>query len=256
MTGNETGNSFAEGLRALRGAVAEMGGRAELQLAQAMEALATRNVAAARRIIAGDAMIDRNERDIEAMAIALFALDQPGPEDFREIVSALKISNIIERVADYAANVAKRTTVLAQSPVTEPIRTIREMARLAQQMVKDALDAYAGHDSDKAVDVWRRDQDVDEIYNSLFRELLTYMMENPSNITPCIHLMFIAKNIERIGDHATNLAEIVYFLDCGQMLGGPRPKSDITSFTEIEIPNGPDNGHNNGHNNGPDKVSH
>ena len=220
----------------LRARVAEMGGRAEVQLADAVEALLRRDADAARRVIERDKAIDATEIAIEKEAMRILALRPPLADDLREIVSALKITNIVERIADYGTNVAKRSTVLVNNPVREPLHTIREMALRAQQMIKDALDAYAEHDSDKAVDVWNRDRDIDELYNSLFRELLTHMMENPANITPCIHLMFIAKNIERIGDHATNLAEIVYYLARGEMLGSARPKSDITSFTEFVVP--------------------
>src|SRR3546814_7624215 len=132
--------------------------------------------------------------------------------DLREVIAALKISSDIERIGDYAKNVAKRTIALNQLTPHEAARSIPRMAKLVQAIIKDVLDAYANHDPDRAIDVWPRDEEVDEMYTALFRELLTYMMEDPRNITPCPHLLFIAKNIERIGDHATNIAETTHYL--------------------------------------------
>jgi phosphate transport system protein len=166
----------------------------------------------------------------------MLALRQPMAQDLREIVAALKISSDIERIGDYAANVAKRAIALTQSPPMRPVGGIARMGRLVQQIIKDVLDAYGAKDADKAVAAWKRDQDVDDMYNSLFREMLTYMMEDPRNIGPSTHLMFIAKNIERIGDHATNIAEIVHYLVRGEDIAESRPKSDRTSFAVVNPP--------------------
>jgi phosphate transport system protein len=153
-------------------------------------------------------------------------------QDLRAIVAALKISGDIERIADYAANVAKRTLVLNQLPPVNPVAGVARLGRLVQEIVKNVLDAYADEDVDKAIRVWRQDEEVDDIYTSLFRELLTYMMEDPRNITASIHLMFMAKNIERIGDHATNIAETIHFLVRGKPLGSARPKGESTILPE------------------------
>jgi phosphate transport system protein len=156
--------------------------------------------------------------------------------DLREVIAALKISSDIERIGDYAANVAKRAIALTQSPPMRPVGGIARMGRLVQQIIKETLDAYSAHDAEKAIAAWKRDQEVDDMYNSLFRELLTYMMEDPRNIGPSTHLVFIAKNIERIGDHTTNVAEIVHFLVRGEDIAETRPKSDKTSFTVVNAP--------------------
>jgi phosphate transport system protein len=146
--------------------------------------------------------------------------------DLREILAALRIANDLERICDYAANVAKRSIVLNQSPAVKPVYTLPRMVKLAQALTKDVLDAYVARDADRAMIVWARDEELDEMYSSLFRELLTYMMEDPRNITACTHLLFMAKNVERIGDHATNIAETVYFLVNGTPLTQARPKRD------------------------------
>ena len=156
----------------------------------------------------------------------MLALRQPMAQDLREIIAALKISSDIERIGDYAANVAKRAIALTQSPPMRPVGGVARMGRLVQQIIKDTLDAFGAKDADKAVAAWKRDQDVDDMYNSLFREMLTYMMEDPRNIGPSTHLMFIAKNIERIGDHATNIAEIIHYEITGEQLPDQRPKLD------------------------------
>ena len=142
----------------------------------------------------------------------------------------------IERIADYGANIAKRAIALSQTPPVKPVHAIPRMARLVQAMIKDVLDAYLARDADKALDVWERDEEVDEMYTSLFRELLTYMMEDPRHITPCTHLLFIAKNIERIGDHATNIAETIHYIVTGERMEGGRPKGDSSSFQVVKTP--------------------
>jgi phosphate transport system protein len=223
MTTEHTVKSFDEELKRLSDLVAQMGGLAEAQLQAAIESLVSRDAEQAARVVQNDSRIDQLER-------------QPMAVDLREIVAAIKISSDIERIGDYAANVAKRAIALTQSPPMRPVGGIARMGRLVQQIIKDILDAYGAHDADKAVAAWKRDQEVDDMYNSLFRELLTYMMEDPRNIGPSTHLIFIAKNIERMGDHATNVAEIIHFLVRGEDISEARPKSDKTSFAVVTPP--------------------
>ncbi len=228
--------SFDEELKQLSQMVAQMGGLAEAQLQAAIEALVARDAEEAARVVKSDVRIDQLERQISNQTIRMLALRQPMAQDLRQVVAALKISSDIERIGDYAANVAKRAIALTQSPPMRPVGGIARMGRLVQQIIKDTLDAYSDNDADKAIAAWKRDQEVDDMYNSLFRELLTYMMEDPRNIGPSTHLMFIAKNIERIGDHATNVAEIIHYLVRGEDIVETRPKSDKTSFTVVNAP--------------------
>jgi len=179
--------------------------------------------------------------------VRLLALRQPMAQDLREIVSALKVSADLERIGDYAANIAKRSLALAQVPVVRPAAGIPRMGRLVETILKEVLDAYIERDVDKAIAAWERDEELDDLYTSLFREVLTYMMEDPRNITPCTHLLFMAKNLERIGDHATNIAEIIHFLVVGTPLTVLRPKNDGSSFavvspltTHADLPLSPD----------------
>jgi phosphate transport system protein len=190
----------------------------------------------ARKVIAGDAELDSLEDRIDDAAVRLIALRQPMAIDLREVIAALKISSDLERIGDYAANVAKRSIALNQAPPVPSASAIPRLARLVQNILKDTLDAYGERDAERAIDVWHRDEEVDEMYTGLFRELLTYMMEDVRNITPCTHLLFIAKNIERMGDHATNIAEIIHFLVTGKRLEGGRPKGDTSSFQVVEPP--------------------
>jgi len=225
--------SYDEELGRLSNMIVEMGGLAESQLAAAIEVVIQRDSDRAIRVVEGDAQVDQLERDLDNLAIRLLALRQPMARDLREIVAALKIASDLERICDYAANVAKRSIVLNQSPPVKPVYTLPRMVRLAQALTKDVLDAYVARDADKALVVWARDEELDEMYSSLFRELLTYMMEDPRNITACTHLLFMAKNVERIGDHATNIAETVYFLVNGTPLTQMRPKRDNSTETMI-----------------------
>jgi phosphate transport system protein len=236
MSSEHIVKSFDEELKQLSQMVAQMGGLAEAQLQAAIEALVARDAEGAARVVQGDARIDQLERQIGNQTIRMLALRQPMAQDLRQVVAALKISSDIERIGDYAANVAKRAIALTQSPPMRPVGGIARMGRLVQQIIKDTLDAFSDHDADKAIAAWKRDQEVDDMYNSLFRELLTYMMEDPRNIGPSTHLLFIAKNIERIGDHATNVAEIIHFLVRGEDITEARPKSDKTSFTVVNAP--------------------
>jgi phosphate transport system protein len=223
--------SFDEEIRKLNNLITYMGGLAESQLQAAVEALLKRDAEAASRIIHDDAKIDEQENLISQQVVRLLALRQPMAIDLRQIVAALKISSDLERFGDYATNIAKRSIALSQLPPLKPLFTIPRMAKLVQQNMKDVLDAYTEADAEKAMSVWKRDEEVDEMYTSLFRELLTYMMEDQRNISPSIHLLFIAKNIERMGDHATNIAETIHFIVRGHDIEAERPKSDSTSFS-------------------------
>jgi phosphate transport system protein len=223
--------SFDEEIRKLNNLITYMGGLAESQLQAAVEALLKRDADAASRIIHDDAKIDEQETLISQQVVRLLALRQPMAIDLRQIVAALKISSDLERFGDYATNVAKRSIALSQLPPLKPLFAIPRMAKLVQQNMKDVLDAYTEADADKAMNVWKRDEEVDEMYTSLFRELLTYMMEDQRNISPSIHLLFIAKNIERMGDDATNIAETIHFIVHGHDIEAERPKGDNTSFS-------------------------
>jgi phosphate transport system protein len=230
MAHTHTVKSYDEDLQQLRSYIAQMGGIAETQIMSAIDALQRRDSEMALRIVAADKSLDALETETEQLAIRIIALRAPMADDLRDIISALKISALLERIGDYAKNIAKRTTVLAQSNTVDPIAILPEMGRMVSQMVKSVLDAYVARDAVKARHVWESDKAVDNLYNSLFRALLTYMMENPSNITAAAHLLFIAKNIERIGDHATNVAEIVHYNVTGAIIGDDRPKGDSTSL--------------------------
>ena len=227
--------SFDEELQQLTAVVLRMGGIAEAQLAGAIDALVRRDSELAENVLAGDEAIDQMDLELDENAVRTLALRQPLANDLREVISALKISGDLERIGDYAKNIAKRTLILNQLRPHGATRSIPRMAKLVQAIIKDVLDAYANHQPERALDVWHRDEEVDEMYTALFRELLTYMMEDPRNITPCTHLLFIAKNIERIGDHATNIAETTHYLTTGKRIHGGRPKGDSTS-TQVFVP--------------------
>ncbi|GAB3451884.1 phosphate signaling complex protein PhoU [Insolitispirillum peregrinum] len=229
-----TVQSFEDELTQLTNVIVRMGGLAEAQMASAIHAITRRDSDLASRVIAGDSKVDEMEKEVHALTVRLLALRQPMADDLRSIVAALKISADIERIGDYAANVAKRAMVLNQLPQVTPVAGIPGMGRMVQQIINDVLDAYVERDVEKALAVWHRDEDVDAMHMALFRELLTYMMEDPRNITACTHLMFIAKNIERIGDHATNIAETIHFLVKGQSILLPRPKG--ASVDEMPMP--------------------
>ena len=233
MPSEHTVKSFDEQLKYLKQLLVQMGGLAEAELESAVQALVRRDVDLAQRTIGSDARLDEIEHEIMALSVKVLALRQPMATDLREIVSALKISSDLERMGDYAANVAKRAIALNQLPVVRPAGSIPRMARLVQTIIKDVLDAYVERDPERALEAWRRDEEVDEMYTSIFRELLTYMMEDARNITSCTHLLFVAKNIERIGDHATNIAETIHYLVLGKTIETARPKSDQTSFAVV-----------------------
>jgi phosphate transport system protein len=206
------------------------------QLTGAMDVLERRDSRAAERIVGNDVEIDRLEGEVSHDVVRLLALRQPMARDLREILAALRIAADIERIGDYAANVAKRSIVLNQSAPVQLAYALPRLARIAETLVREVLAAYHDYDADRALATWARDEELDEQYTGLFRELLTYMMEDPRNITPCTHLLFMAKNLERIGDHATNIAENVYFLVHGQQIAQIRRKGDSTSTASVAPP--------------------
>jgi phosphate transport system protein len=228
--------AFDVDLQALASMVAEMGGLAEKQIADAVDALARRDATLAQRVIAIDPTVDTLQREIEEKAILTIARRQPMAVDLREIVGALRVASDIERIGDLAKNIAKRVVALGNEFYPQQvIRGVEHMAELVLAQLKEVLDAYARHDLDKAMAVWRGDEEIDAVNNSLFRELLTYMMEDPRNITFCTHLLFCAKNIERMGDHATNIAETVHYVVEGRALSEERPKGE--SFSAVPFNN-------------------
>jgi phosphate transport system protein len=223
-------SKYDEELQALASQVLRMGGLAESLLAQAVDTVLRRDGAMALQVIERDQQIDALEADIDSRCTRLLALRQPMAVDLRAILTAFKLAGDLERIGDYAKNLAKRSLVLNQSAPVAAVHGIPRLAGMVQDMIKEVLDAYANRDAALAVSVWRRDAAVDQLYDSLFRELLTYMMEDARTITSCTHLMFMAKNIERIGDHATNMAEMIHFLITGRRLDGDRPRGDDSSI--------------------------
>jgi phosphate transport system protein len=217
--------SYEDELNALTAETARMGGLAEAQLADAIQVVARRDPQLAELVVTRDVRLDELQRDIERKAIRLIALRQPMANDLRRTVAAMKIAFELERCGDLAKSIAKRTLAIgAADPMLPLTRSIERMGRLVSARLKEVLDAYTGSDDERAVAVWLRDDEVDELYNSLFRELLTYMMGDPRTITPCAHLLFIAKNLERIGDHATNIAEMVHYEITGEEMTSERPR--------------------------------
>lgn len=221
--------SFETDLKKLRDMIAVMGGLVERAVANAAEALLTHDASAAAEVVAQDPAVDAEEHAIEQAAVRLLALRQPVADDLRQVVQALKVTTDLERIGDYAANIAKRSMVINQLPNVPSLSGLGQMARLVQQNLKSSIDAVGDADPQKAIAVWRADQMVDDLYNTIFRELVTYMMEDARSITACTHLLFIAKNLERIGDHTTNIAELTYYAVTGESLPDFRPKGDQTS---------------------------
>jgi phosphate transport system protein len=231
MMSEHTAKAFDVDLQELNKNVAQMGGLAEKAIADSVDALVRLDTTLAEHVVRVDRSIDALQREIEEKAILTIARRQPMAIDLREIVSALRVSNDLERIGDLAKNIAKRVAELdGEFRPQKLIRGLEHMAALALAQLKQVLDAYAGRELAKALDVWRRDKEVDAMCTSLFRELLTYMMEDPRNITFCIHLMFSAKNIERMGDHTTNIAETVHYMIEGRTITDERPKGDTTRF--------------------------
>jgi phosphate transport system protein len=226
--------TYDEDLASLKTMLAQMGGLAEDQLANAMTALVKRDTRLADKIIQGDEKIDLLELSVEEKAILTIAKRQPMARDLREIMVAIRVSSDLERIGDLAKNLAKRTHAIADPLPRKLAVGLTRMGELALSQLKNVLDAYATRDSEKAMDVWQHDEDIDALYNSIFRELLTYMMEDPRMIGVCTHLLFATKNIERIGDHSTNIAENIYFLVHGKPLRDERPKKDLTSSLSFD----------------------
>ncbi|MCF8506497.1 MAG: phosphate signaling complex protein PhoU [Caulobacter sp.] len=219
--------SYEDELNQLAAEVVRMGGLAEAQVGDSIQAFARRDVPLAQAMIGRDVKLDAMEADIERAAIRMIALRQPMANDLRRTMSAMKIAMNLERCGDLAKNIGKRTLILAEAEPAGPVtRSIERMGRLVASRLKEVIDAYTASEVERAVSVWVRDTEVDEHYESLFRELLTYMMGDPRTITAGAHLLFVAKNLERIGDHATNIAEIVHFEITGQEIVSERPKLD------------------------------
>ena len=217
-TGAHTLTAFDEDLRELRELIAEMGERAEAAIHEAMRCLVERDREAAQVLVEADVQLDELEAEAERRVVELIALRAPMADDLRDAIAALKIAGVVERIGDYAKNIARRVRRLPPKGEIEPLSLLPEMAKIASAMVHDVLAAFLERDADKAVAVCRRDDAVDEFYESIFRTLLTYMMEDPQNIGPSTTLLFVAKNLERIGDHATNIAEMVYYAATGERL--------------------------------------
>ena len=218
MSEQHTVTAFDEDINRLRGLVAEMGGRVETALEEAMDALVHQDLTKAKKVVLDDHKIDALESEVEKLVVQTIALRAPMADDLREVIAALKIVGVVERIGDYAKNIAKRVPKIGDHRTIEPISLLPAMAQIAGEMVADALNAFAARNAMLAEAVIERDAVVDSFYNSIFRTLVTYMVENPKTVSECAHLLFVAKNIERIGDHATNVAEMVYYAATGNYL--------------------------------------
>jgi phosphate transport system protein len=221
-----TVRSFSQDLEELSGDIARMGGLAEDMLSDAIQAISTRDLALADTVVARDPQVDNLQIEAEKKILRLLALRQPLARDLRQTISALKIAAELERIADLAKNIAKRAKVLDSVEPAAALKGVARMGRLVTAQLKRVLDAYSALETDAANKVWTRDEEVDEHYQSLFREVVTYMIEDPRTISACAHLLFVAKNLERIGDHCTNIAEEIHFLVTGETLTSERPKVD------------------------------
>ena len=225
--------SYEQELNQLRTMLVDMGGLLEAQLATATAAVTQGDNSAAAAAMEQDPAVDTLEREVEQFVIRLLALRQPLAGDLRQIVASLKIASDLERIGDYSANVAKRSIVLNQFNLPFKLGGLTHLARLVQENLKLTVDTVGDNDPARAIQVWRADQAVDDIYTAIFRELITYMMEDPRNITPCTHLLFIAKNLERIGDHTTNIAETIHYVATGEVLPEGRPKGESSAYTVV-----------------------
>ena len=231
-------SAFDRDLDMIQANMLKMGGLVEAAILDAAKSFESRDLELAQEVRARDKKIDALEAQINEDVTRIIALRAPAASDLRTLLSILKVAGNLERIGDYAKNMAKRTNVLLQLPLIENSpASLRRLAREVQIMLKDALDAYTQRDAEMGMDIISRDRDIDELYNALFREFLTYMMEDPRNITPCMHLHFIAKNIERMGDHVTSIAEQVVFVVTGELPGEPRDKGDVTS-TDLDLSQG------------------
>ncbi|MGR3321216.1 MAG: phosphate signaling complex protein PhoU [Pseudooceanicola sp.] len=232
-------SAFDRDLEAIQARIMKMGGLVEAAILEAAKSLEERDEELAEKVRAGDRAIDELEELINEECARLIALRSPTAVDLRIVLSVMKIAGNLERIGDYAKNMAKRTGVLIQmSPIEGSHSALRRMAREVELMLKDALDAYIKRDLDLARDIIQRDRDIDQMYNALFREFLTFMLEDPRNITACMHLHFIAKNNERMGDHVTSIAEQVVYLVSGEKPEDNRPKDDKTSTDPSVAPAG------------------
>jgi phosphate transport system protein len=222
-----TVKAFDDDINQLRGLISEMGGRAEAAISAAMQALLRHDVAAAEVVMAEDKKIDALEREVERQAVQIIALRAPMADDLREVVAAIKIGGVLERIGDYAKNIAKRTPLIGGRGKIEPLALLPAMGEMAADMVHEVLDAFVARDAALAARVAEKDQKLDHFYNSIFRALVAFMMENPATISNAAHLLFVAKNLERIGDHATNVAEMVFYAATGEQMPerekGPDP---------------------------------
>jgi phosphate transport system protein len=223
-----TVKAFDTEIGQLRGLIAEMGGLAEVMIRDAVDALARRDEAAARLVVDTDKRLDALEAEVDRLAVRVIALRAPMADDLRDVIAALKISGVIERIGDYAKNIAKRVGDIEGRSKLGPLTLIPAMAEIAQGMVRDVLNAYGARDAELAVEVIHRDEKLDNFYDSLFRNLVAHMMENPATISSAAQLLFVARNLERVGDHATNVAEMVYFAATGLY------------YSERELPGGQD----------------
>ena len=234
MSNQHIASAFDRDLEAIQTKIMKMGGLVEAAILEGAVSLETRDEERAEKVRAADKIIDRLEEEINEDAARLIALRSPTAGDLRMVLAIMKISGNLERIGDYAKNMAKRTGVLSQmAPVNDSAGALRRMAKEVEKMLKDVLDAYIHRDAELAYSVIERDSDVDQMYNGLFREFLTFMMEDPRNITACMHLHFIGKNIERMGDHVTSIAEQVVYLVTGEHPDEARTKSDVTSTQKI-----------------------
>lgn len=222
---------YGRELAQLHSRLVEMGGKVESQLATAVRAVLERNGETASSVIEQDRAVDALERELEQFVVGLFALRQPMAIDLRQVVASLKISTALERIGDYSANIAKRIPLLIEHHPPFSLAGLASMARLVQENLRLVVDAVDLADPDRAVRVWRADETVDDLFTTIFRELMTYMMEEPRNITACTHLLFVAKNLERIGDHTTNIAEMVYYAATGEVMPDDRPKGATSVYT-------------------------
>ena len=230
MTKTHIVKSYDDDLKNLQKDLMHMGEKVILQVEKALEALVNLDEALANSVIQEDRVIDDMEHHIDSFAIRMIALRQPVAQDLRAVVAGLKISSYLERMGDYAANIAKRAKGLVDIKKSVPVAALEHIVLHVTAMIRDVLTAYITANLDMAMDVWKRDDKVDQLYVSYLRELLTYMMEDPRHITPCTHLLFIAKNVERIGDHVTNIAEMISFVVTGNPIDAERPKGDTTPF--------------------------
>ncbi|MBS0475416.1 MAG: phosphate signaling complex protein PhoU [Proteobacteria bacterium] len=227
MAQEHTVKAFDEDITRLRGLIAEMGGLAEVSIGEAMQALVKGNRELAAEVVARDKRIDALEAEIDKLAVRIIALRAPMADDLREVIAALKIAGVVERIGDYAKNIAKSTNKIQNRRQFEPLTLVPAMADLASEMVHDVLTAYAARDAVLAAEIVARDDKVDAFYESIFRNLVSHMMENPATISSAAQLLFVARNIERIGDHATNVAEMVYYAATGNYLTDKEDKTGV-----------------------------